>query len=595
MSSIRKIIVLLLLVVAVLHHSDAYAKRFKVKKVDITGNVAYTDKRLHRVMLSKPSVLFDPVFYYPQILKDDVASLELFYWRNGYLSAKVEDYSVRIDSSKYLVYVQILIKEGPLTTVEGIAIFGNKAFSDSVLMTFVPFKAGQPLRDYDVSDGTLAMLTHYADHGYLEALVTPEIRVDSLEHLAQVDYFIKENAQYFIDSTLFVGLTKTRLKVVQREMVFKRGQIVNYSKLLKSQRNLYLTGLFQSSFVKPIPPLSGKPGMKDIQFELMENKSREYNFSIGYSNVEQGRIGMALYNTNWRGTAQKLGLAVKLSFIQAGVEASFSEPWTFDTRWKTDLALGIDYLKDPAYDQKTIGGRISIGRELLHKITTNLTYRHQNVELSNVKVEDQSAEIRSQIRSLKLTFTHDTRNNLFNPTAGEYVEQSTETAGLFRAAAESFTRVKLIARYLKTITRGTVIGSGFELGVMSSPRGFDSIVLSERMYAGGPSSIRGLKYKGAGPLDENGLALGGGFMGVWNIVEIRQSIYKILGGVVFLDAGNVWRVASDASISSVRVTPGLGIRLDTALGLFRVDYGFNIKPRLGEPSEVLSFSVGQAF
>jgi len=569
--------------------------KFKIKKVVIGGNHAYTDKRLHRVIVSKPSVLFNPVYYYPDVLKDDLLGLQLFYQQNGYLSAFIEEFTVVLDSVKHRADIRIRISEGELTRVDGITIFDNTVFSDSVLMRLIPFKPGDPLRNEAIGDGTIALLKLYADHGYLDADATLEVRVDSLAHMASIDYFIKEHSQFRIDSTLLKGLTKTKLHVVLREMEFKNGEIVNYSKLLKSQRNLYLTGLFQSAFVRPVAPKSGASGMKDILIELKENKSREYNFSLGYGTVERARTGIGLFNTNWRGSAQKLGLSIKLSFVQAGVEASFSEPWTFNTRWSTDLGALIDYLIDPSYDQKTIGGRITVGRILRNRWSTSLTYRHQNVELSKIKIVTLPENIRTNIRSLKLTLSRDLRDNLFNPTKGSYLEQSVETAGLFRSASASFTRIRLLGRFFKTVTIGTVLGSGMELAWMASPRGFNSIILSERLYAGGPTTLRAFKYKRAGPLDALGNPLGGGFMAVWNLVEVRQSIYKMIGGVAFLDVGNVWNRIDDAKIDEVRISPGLGIRIDTPLGLFRTDYGFNIYPQGSEPSGMFYFSVGQAF
>ena len=590
------ILVCLLIAVAILPAFAAEKPlRFKIKTVKIDGNHAYTDRRLHRVIVSKPSILFNPVYYYEEILSDDIAGLELFYRHNGYLNAKVVDYSVKLDSAKHRADIKIRVFEGELTRVEGLSIFENTVFSDAKLLKLIPLKPNDPLRRDAIDDGTLAILTLCADNGFLEATATPEIRIDSLAHLAQIDYFIHENTQYSLDSIIYKGLVKTQLKVVSREMEFQKGEIVNYSRLLKSQRNLYLTGLFQSAFVRPVAPVSGEVGKKDALIEVKENKSREYNFSIGYGTVEQVRAGVALYNTNWRGSAQKLGLAVKLSFIETGFEASFSEPWTFDTRWRTDIAFSMDYLIDPSYEQRTVGGRITVGRALLHQWSTNLTYRHENIDLLKVKIESQPDVIRSHIRSLKLKFSHDTRDNLFNPNSGLYLEQSVETAGLFRAASESFTRVIIIGRYFNTVKDGTVFASGLELAWMDSPRGFNSILYSERLFAGGPSSIRAFKYKRAGPLDVNGYPLGGGFKAVWNAAEIRQSLYKVIDGVVFLDVGNVWNSAEAASIGGIRLSPGVGLRVNTSLGLFRVDYGYNVKPRGSESTGMFYFSVGQAF
>jgi outer membrane translocation and assembly module TamA len=47
--------------------------------------------------------------------------------------------------------------------------------------------------------------------------------------------------------------------------------------------------------------------------------------------------------------------------------------------------------------------------------------------------------------------------------------------------------------------------------------------------------------------------------------------------------------------SDMRLSPGVGIRLSTPIGLARVDYGFNVDPSIGEPRGKIYFSMGQAF
>jgi translocation and assembly module TamA len=65
------------------------------------------------------------------------------------------------------------------------------------------------------------------------------------------------------------------------------------------------------------------------------------------------------------------------------------------------------------------------------------------------------------------------------------------------------------------------------------------IPLNERFYTGGPTSLRGFGYQLVGPLASEGEPKGGKFKIVWNVLEFRRSIYKIIGGAVFVDAGNI--------------------------------------------------------
>ena len=82
--------------------------------------------------------------------------------------------------------------------------------------------------------------------------------------------------------------------------------------------------------------------------------------------------------------------------------------------------------------------------------------------------------------------------------------------------------------------------------------------------------------------------------------ELRAPLWRELGGVVFLDAGNVFRRVSDLDLSALRPSAGFGFRYKSPLGPVRVDFGFRLTsrrdvPDVDEPSYAIHFSIGQAF
>lgn len=77
--------------------------------------------------------------------------------------------------------------------------------------------------------------------------------------------------------------------------------------------------------------------------------------------------------------------------------------------------------------------------------------------------------------------------------------------------------------------------------------------------------------------------------------ELRFDIYKRLGGVLFLDMGNVYARLEDLNPFETRETAGAGVRLITPVVLLRLDWGFKLDRRPGESRSELHFSVGQAF
>ena len=575
-------------------HSVAEEK-MKIKSVNFEGNKAFSNQLLYKVILSRPSSFLNRSYYYSEVFEDDLKSLKLFYHQNGYLEAEIANFQIKTDTTHNEVHINIEVSEGELTHVEGVSILGNKKFSDETLREFIDIKVGDPFLSNKIEETNLKLLTFFADNGYLDAEVVPDVRVNKETHLVLIDFNINEKNQFTIEKINLIGLEKAKPNVVLRELNFHSGDIINYSNLLESQRQIYLTGLFQSVFIRPQPTSSGDSTKKDILIELKENMSGEFNVALGFGSVEKIRIRMEIFNNNLRGTARKIGLASKLSFIQRSVETSFTEPKTFDTKWQTDINLMRAYNEEPGFTTNRIGGNASLGRKILRFSNITMIYRHENVKISDVQVSEIPENVKTNTRSFKFSIIYDTRDNLFNPNKGIYFEWSNESGMFFADLNNRFLRSTGQFKYFYPVSNSTVICTAFELGVIDAEGGLKGIPLHERFYAGGPNSVRGFEYEKLGPLYEKRVPIGGRLKLILNLIEIRQTLYKMIGGVIFSDIGNVWLKPEDFSFSDIRPVLGFGLRINTPIGLARLDYGINLDKRKEESRGKLYFSIGQAF
>jgi outer membrane protein insertion porin family len=569
--------------------------KLSVRSVRFEGNSAFEEGRLKGLMLTRPAAFLSTSKLHPEVFADDLNNILIFYRQNGFLEAALIDTSVTVDPDEGKVDIMIAIKEGDLTRIEGITIFGNEFFSDSTVLSFVKFRREDPLKRPLIEDAVSSILSGYAENGFIDASVTPEVKINSESHLAIVDFLIKERYRSVVDDVVITGLEKTRRHVVKRELQFRQGEYIKYSRLLDSQRRLYLTGLFESVFIRIIGGAEDDSTKKNILIEIKEKKSSEFAFSLGYGSIEKIRGRIELNTDNLKGTARKTGIAVEANFIKQGIMGSFSDPWTFGTRWQTDLNLFFQLRQEPGYDARTYGGKITIGRRLSPFTKLSQSYRYENTRLSNIKISEQELDIDPKIRSLILTLSHDTRDNLFNSQKGIYISWSNELAGSFLKGSNTFVRSILIAKHFRPLGRESVLGSAFEIGWMDSFGSDEEVPLNERFYSGGPTSLRGFGYQLVGPLDAEGEPIGGKFRIVWNVLELRRSIYKIFGGAVFVDAGNVWPDIKSVHLEDIRVDAGLGLRLNSPIGIARLDYGFNIDPKGDEPAGKLFLGMGQAF
>lgn len=567
----------------------------KVGSVRFEGNAVYSEGRLKGLMSTRPSRFLSRTAYHPLVLDEDIKNITLFYRQNGYLEAYVTGVSVEIDSIAGTADVTVGLDEGELTRIEGLAVFGGTVFPDSVILDRMGMRKGDPFRRKKIQDASTALLAMYAERGYIAADVTLDVKINDETHRAVVDFVIHENDRYSIAEIRLAGLEKTKPSVVKRELKFKRGEVVKYSKLLESQRNLYLTGLFKGVFVRPADPEEGGRGTKDVLIELEESESIEFNMSVGYGTVEGVRATADVVNNNLAGTARKAGFKIRASFIQLLSEVSFTEPWTLGSRWRTDANLLIEHLDEPGFDLLRRGGRIVIGRTFAKRSTVSLSYRYEDADLSNIEVDVAPGIEKSRIRSLKASLIYDARDNLFNTKSGAYAEWSNELVGSFLGGSDSFSRMMWRGKYFKQLTPSTVIGSAVEVGRVGFIEGVDEVPLHERFYAGGPNSLRGFGYRLVGPLDDDGTPTGGNFMLVWNLLEIRRALYRMIGGVLFVDIGNVWPNVEHFKPRALRSCAGLGLRANTPIGILRCDYGFNLDPKPEEDPGSFYVNVGQAF
>lgn len=589
------ICLLLLLFLASSVWSSEEKERWKVHRIELIGNDFIDSYRIKKGMLTRPSRFLARNWYHHHIFAEDLKSILQLYQNNGYLEAQITDTLIRRNYQDKSLDIQITIEEGERTIVEGIAIFDNQVFSDSLLLGKVTLKKGDPFRRKKVEESALAMLTYYANNGYLDAEILPDIRINTESHLALIDFQITEGIQFSIGDIKILSAETTRLRVIQRELKFASGDIVTHVKLLESQRALYLTGLFESVFIRPIESVSGDSTKKDILIELKENDSIELNASLGYGTVEKARAKLGLYHNNIFGTGRKFGLVPRVSFIYRGVEASYTEPWTFGTRWKTDMNFLMDFTENPGYNQRRTAGGATVGRSFGQYSSISLTFRNELSKLSDIKVTPVPEELNVFIRSLKLSPIYDSRDNLFNAKKGVYLEWSNELAGSFLGGSDTFLRSIWRIKGFYPFRRNTVLGSAMEIGWMDHFQGSDEIPLNERFYAGGPNSLRGFGYQLVGPLDTNRTPIGGQFKFDWNVLEIRQTIYKMIGAAFFIDAGNVWWNVEDFAWEDFRYSPGFGLRVNTPIGIVRTDFGFNPHPKSGEEPMQFYFSVGQSF
>ncbi len=194
--------------------------------------------------------------------------------------------------------------------------------------------------------------------------------------------------------------------------------------------------------------------------------------------------------------------------------------------------------------------------------------------------EREDAPIR--LGRVSTSYLIDYRDNPFDATTGRYHTVDFSLASTKFGGSENFFRFFTEHQYYRPLTkdRRTVAAFDFRLGMARRygelppttglPIESELLPITERFFTGGSTTLRGYDFEQAGPRDLNDNPIGGNALLIIN-AELRRPIYRQLALVGFYDTGNVFITASRARFKDFTHTIGLGFRIVTPLGPFRLD------------------------
>jgi len=589
------------------------AKRVKIRKIDITGNNTYPDKRLLKLMKTKRAWLFNPGILKEDVLNEDIKRLETFYKHNGFADVKI-DYKVIRDPQRPFLYINIQIQEGKKYIVGKINIQGNSVVSESEIRSVLKNCSEGKVFSYDgVKEDMANIQGLYFDRGYIFAKVQETVSIDSQTGRVDVSYSIVENEIGFVNKIKIRGNIKTKDIVIRRELRIYPGQRFDGEKLRRSKQRLENLGFFEE--VSYDTEDTDIPNRKDLIVDVKEAKTGTFSFGGGYSTVDEfiGFVEIEQRNFDWKnfpyftGDGQDLKLRASFGTLSDSYILSFTEPWFLDY----PVSFGFDLYRERheresdvgyGYDEKRTGGDLRLGKELTEYLRGDLTYRYDTIEISGVR-EDATQDLKKEegknsISSMEFSLTQDKRDNRFLPTTGYLLTGSVQVAGGPFSGDKDF--LKFFGRGSKyfPLWLNSVLELRLRLGIADAYGDSEDVPIYERFFAGGAYTIRGYEERKIGPYDRiTKDPLGGNSLLIGNI-EYTYPLFDFLRTAVFFDSGNVWEKTSDLGSGGFKSSFGFGLRLKTPLGPISLDYGIPLNKEPGEDKKSngrFHFSVGYGF
>jgi outer membrane protein assembly complex protein YaeT len=606
----------------------------KVTSFRFNGTKAVTPKQLKSVLATSASSKIpwgEKHYFSRDQFEADLKRIVAFYRDRGYPDARVTSFDVKMNDEQTSVGISINISEGEPIRVERVDFSGFEPLPEqhrTALESGLPLKAGQPLDRALLQASREAALDELKDHGYPYASVRIAETTGTSERQRVVSLTADTGPLANFGPIQINGNASVGERIVSRQLTYRPGQIFRQSALQESQRRLYSAELFDFANVEPLQQ-DQKPTDVPTRVTVTEGKHQKVNFGVGYGTEEKARVQIDWRHVNFLGGARTAGVLARYSALDKGVRLNFKEPYFFGARNDLTLTGQSWHTDEPAFTLDTNGGRATVTRQFRRgggpvfrsRPTTTLSFTYANeyetYSISNEALEDPTFRDelialgldprfgtgRGTRSAISLDGGRNTTNNLLDAKQGYVAAIHVEQAGKWLAGTWDYLEATSELRVFHSLSDRIVLAAQGRIGSIDAfgPEEL-KVPFFKRYFLGGATNLRGWGRFEVSPLSGAGLPIGG-FSFLNFSTEVRANLWGNLGGVLFLDGGNVLGDRWSFDLRGLRYDVGPGLRYQTPIGPIRADIGFQLNPIPGllvngEPEKRhfrFHFSIGQAF
>ncbi len=563
--------------------------RYGKPDIRIEGNRAVSEKVIaaHLEKIGAVNSVFDKPTEW-------VKSIEDLYIRQGYLRPKVQRPVFHLERNEKKASVDVSIEEGDRYKVEDIELKGLRFFEENQILKEIGIRSGDIVSPERFNQIDSKIHELYVQKGFNDIRVQSGIEVNADHGTANLNIDVQENERGRITELLIEGNEYTSEKTIRRELMFHTGDVVNFRMINETRKRLYDLGIFERVNIDMIPIEQDDEKCFRVVIDVAELKPYRLRYGVQYDTDTSFGVLANLVNRNFLGSADLLGTSFRLNRDERDARAFFRSPYFFSKKLNTEFFLSYNRTIKPAFTLDRIGFTLQQQIKIKKSSVISYNYTYEKIDTLYPVFQDvQNMDTTDRLGTLNVAFSRDTRDDILDATRGMFLSQSLRYAPGFLGSKTQFIRYfgqyNTYQKLANFLTYAVSVRVGLGKGLSGD------LPTSERFFAGGGTTIRGFKKDELGPRDPSSdLPLGGDGVFILN-QELRFPIFKKLGGVVFLDLGNVYPKISDIDFFDIRKTAGFGFRLHTPFVLVRFDWGFKLDRRPGENLSQIFFSIGQAF
>ncbi|MGB0453446.1 MAG: outer membrane protein assembly factor BamA [Bacteriovoracaceae bacterium] len=578
--------------------------KVRVKKITFLGNKAFQDKELKDIMETREEGLFSFMSNSGNFkefnFQTDIERIKYFYNTKGYLQANVGSPEVTVSEDKKWVFITIKVTEGPQFTVNKISYQGELLFTEPELVEKTRLKENETYSEAVLRKDIQVLTELYQDKGYAFANVLRTLKIVPGENKVDVEFSFEKGKIAYFGKVTVKGNTKTRDKVVRRELLIVEGKKYSGSSMRRSKENVNRLGFFEpGSVIFNTVTSKERDDVLDVEITVKERNTGQLSLGAGYSTATGEFLQASISQNNFRGLGQVLKFSLSWSSKQKNVSLGFTEPYLFDTKWTGggEVSLSNNERSNGfQYERKAFNLRV--GYPIFDYTRIFLTYKLEDTTITGTTDPTIDLNVENGIASaVRKSIVRDTRNNRFEPSKGYYTSYAIEYAGV--GGDKKWLKNEVDLRYFHSVVGDLVFRSRLYGAKLERVNG-QAIPRTEKLTLGGSRNLRGYNFEAVGPLvtteDTNGFTRTfntGGLFASFTSLELEHPLAREAGlkWVLFFDAGH----AGDYNDIKLYKDYGFGFRWFSPIGVLRFEFGYPIGEEGKDAGSQFHFDIGQLF
>lgn len=621
-----------------------------VKQLTFVGNTSIPSDRIKSVLQTREgnelSFLTQSGTYKKEFFQTDLFRIQSLYLDEGFVEIKVGEPTATLSPDRRFIYLSVPITEGERYNFGTVGFSGEidlvndkgeRVVDESDLRKTLSIEEGALFVRTQLFDNIQKVTDVYRNQGYAYANVTPNSKLNRKERIVNLEFDIERGEIVHFGRIEIVGNTRTRDKVIRRELAIIEGQKYSAAAIEISKARAFQLGFFED--VQVTTQRSSQQNVLDVTVEVKERSTGTFQIGAGFSSVERFIATAQISQNNFLGNGQLLSLSAQLSFGQFQRQLAtfqFFEPYFQDSLWSLGFNAFLTQRQFIDFRREATGVSPTFGYPLTRELRVSLGYTLENVDVVPVN-EDAFTYYplnRGGISSALIAgISYDTRDNRLFPSSGSFLQFRSEFSNSVIGADSDleYNRYTLILRkYYPLGFLGLVLRGNANFGLVTTSAD-EGVPISERFFPGGIFSVRGFRPRALGPsrnvanvLEPNSrtreFVIGGNKQVIFNL-ELEAPIIASAGirAVIFADAGNAFDDSEGffyydtpedlippafLNGSGRRITPplglyysvGFGFRWFSPIGPLRFEWGIPItKRQQSDDGMIFEFTIGNLF